>query len=480
MDIFSPIFFGFFLLVVVLYYSLPGKFQQAILFLSSSVFIGLFSVKFLLYTYLFVLINYGAGYLLERNAQKPRLKKLIYQSGIFLNIGSLVFFKYINFLLSIIVDVDHLFSGNLEISALNILIPLGISYYTFQGIGYLIQMNRGLEKFEGNMLIFTNYFIFFPKFLAGPIEQSKNFLPQLRGIKVFQNEDVIHGLRLILWGAFKKLVIADRLALVINGVYPNVDQVSGNVFLMTFLLQPLHLYCDFSGYTDIALGIGRAFGFKLTDNFRRPFFSTSVTEFWQRWHISLSSWCNEFIFKRLTFKHRRRGLWAPAYAVFVTFFVIGIWHGPRWNFIILGVLQGLAINYEFFTKKWRLSTGQKFPRQLVRYFSYLMVYLFIGLTLVFFNSQTVSDALYFISHLFTELNLQDFSLIYLYNFDKGVVAISLFIVLLVEFRQENYGKNVLEEVVGWPKWARYGFYYVICFVLIYLGSPDQNFVYMQF
>lgn len=164
----------------------------------------------------------------------------------------------------------------------------------------------------------------------------------------------------------------------------------------------------------------------------------------------------------------------------MTFLVIGIWHGPRWNFIILGLLQGIAINYEFFTKRWRIKAGQRFPRVLVRYFNYIVVYLFFCFTLIFFNAVEVKDSLYFISHLFTEMNLNDFSLTYLYNFDKGVVIVSLLIVLLVEFRQELYGKDLLLEIGSWPRWTRYMVYYLICFFLIYLGSPDQNFVYMQF
>lgn len=332
---------------------------------------------------------------------------------------------------------------------------------------------------ERNFFVFSNYMIFFPKFLAGPIEQSKNFLPQLTKTYTANYNDIVEGFKLILWGAFKKLVVADRLALVINGVYPDMEDMSGNIFLFTLLLQPLQLYCDFSGYTDIALGIGRTFGFKLTNNFRRPFFSTSVTEFWQRWHISLSSWCNEYIFKRLTFKYRKWGQWSPVFAVFVTFFVIGIWHGPRWNFIILGILQGLAINYEFFTKRNRLKIGSKIPKKLNLYVSYLLVYIFFCFTLVFFNAAETKDAVYFITNIFKEIDITDFSLIFLSNFDKAIILFSLVLIFFVEFRQEK-GKEIFSEIDQFPRWKRWTVYYVLFILIIYFGSASKEFVYMQF
>lgn len=479
MSFFSPQFFGFVIVILVLYYLINPKYQKVLLFLASSVFIGTFSIVFLVYTYLFVIINYILGLLVEKSLKGSLKRRIFYLLGIYLNIGILVFFKYINFLLLAFIQLFGIFNVEISSIALNILFPLGISYYVFQGIGYLIQINRGLEILEKDIFIYSNYYVFFPKFLAGPIELSKNFIPQLRMIYEFDYENVIKGFRLILWGAFKKLVIADRLAYVINGVYPNLESVTGNVFLFTLLLQPLQLYFDFSGYTDMALGIGRAFGFKLNENFRRPFFSSTVTEFWKRWHISLINWCKEFIFIRLVHNKLKLGIWASVYAVFITFLIIGIWHGPRWNFIILGLLQGVVVNYEYFTRRFRSNIGGKLPKKLVLYSSYLMVYIFFGLTLVFFNAVEVSDAAYFISHLFKDIDITDLSLMYLNNFDKAIVLIGTFLVLIVEFRQEN-GKDVFERIILWPRWARYAFYYILIFFVIYFGSSSQEFVYMQF
>jgi alginate O-acetyltransferase complex protein AlgI len=479
MNLYSPEFFGFFIVLLFIYYTINPKAQKFLLLLASSFFIAMFSVWFLGYTYLFILVNYLFALSIDKQKQNETARKIICNVGIMLNILSLVFFKYTNFIIDNLNASFHLFNQSAPLHNLSLIVPIGISYYTFQGISYILQVYREHEKAEKDILVFSNYILLFPKFLAGPIELSKDLIPQLKQAYVYNYSNIIEGFQLILWGAFKKMVIADRLAMLIRGVYSDVHVYSGNPLLIAFLLQPLHLYCDFSGYTDIALGIGRAFGLKLTNNFNRPFFSTSVTVFWRRWHISLSSWCNEFIFKRLSFKKRKWGLWASVYAVFVTFFIIGIWHGPTWNFIILGILQGLAINYEFFTKKQRLSIAQKLPSNLVLYSSYGFTYLFICLTLIFFNASSLSDAMHFISHMFVSINIGKMEIIFLTKFDKIIAFTSLLFLMIIEFRQEK-GKNIFVELNNWPKWTRYAFYYSLIILIIYFGSPHKEFIYMKF
>ncbi|NOU18145.1 MAG: MBOAT family protein [Bacteroidales bacterium] len=372
----------------------------------------------------------------------------------------MVFFKYLSFIITGLLSFFNFFGFSNNFHTNNILIPIGISYYTFQGIGYILQVYREHEKAERNIFIFSNYFLFFPKFLSGPIELSKTFIPQLKSVQNFKWENIQEGVQLILWGAFKKLVIADRLYVIINSAYPNIGQYSGNTLFVTFLLQPLLLYCNFSGYTDIALGVGRTFGFKLTDNFNRPFFSPSVTQFWRRWHISLSNWCNEFIFKRLSFKMRKWGSWSGFFAVFITFLVIGIWHGASWKFVVLGLLQGIAINYEFFTKKYRLQIASKFPSYLVTSFSCLATYLFFCLSLTFFYANSLSDALYFISKLFINVNFSTLTLPFITDIDKVIILISLLIVFVVDFIQEQG----IKEIKAW--WAFPAIIIFLFFVLL--------------
>ncbi|MCD6201354.1 MAG: MBOAT family protein [Bacteroidales bacterium] len=479
MNFFSPEFFGYFLIVITLYYTLDNKYQKFLILLASSVFIGSLSISILAYTYLFILLNYLFAHLLTKFKERPSVKKIIFNISMFIVIGALVFFKYINFILSSVIQFLHIFHLNIQDSSLKLILPIGISFYTFQSIGYLLQIYRGNEDMEKNIIIFFNYFLFFPKFLSGPIEQSKHFFPQLKNTFHFSYSNFVTGMRFILWGAFKKLVIADRLALIIDGLYPNLHQFSGNLLIITFLLQPLHVYCDFSGYTDIAIGMGKIFGLKLTENFRQPFFSTGVSDFWRRWHMSLTNWCNEYIFKRIMFKKRKWGIWASVYALFVTFLVIGIWHGPHWNFIILGILQGIAINYEFFTKRFRLRIAGKLPKKPVLYMSYLITYLFVCFSLVFFYAPSTSDATYFLSHIFTNIDFSKINLLFLDRMDKIIVLFSLLFVLIMDFRQEN-GKGIMTTIGAWPGWVRKAYYYVILILLIYFGSPVKEFVYMQF
>lgn len=477
MNLYSPEFFIFFLLIFIIFYALNPKYQKLILFASSSFFIATFSGFFLFYTYLFIAVNYSFAISIEKTIADAN-KKIIANTGITLDILSLVFFKYIYFIIENLNSYFNLNSSGFFIEN-KILVPIGISYFTFQGVSYLLQVYRGLEKPEYNILIFSNYIIFFPKFLAGPIELSKTFIPQLRKKAVFNYENAVEGFQLILWGVFKKIVIADRLALLINGSYANVGHLSGNVILATFLLQPIHLYCDFSGYTDIALGIGRLFNLRLTNNFNRPFFSTSVSMFWRRWHISLSNWCNEFIFKRLSFKLRKTGVWATTISVFVTFLVIGIWHGPSWKFVVLGLLQGIAINYEFFTRRQRILMGKKIPSKLNTFLSRTATYLFFCFTLIFFNAQNLTDAGYFLSNIFKNIDLSSLDIIYLTRFDKQLTFASLFVLLFIEYQQE-LNKSVFSDITLWPKWIKFAFYYSILIIVIYFGSPGKEFVYMQF
>jgi D-alanyl-lipoteichoic acid acyltransferase DltB (MBOAT superfamily) len=477
MNFFDPEFIGFYLIIFFLYYKVKN--QQAVLLIASSLFVGLLSFSFLIYTYFFILFNYSVALLVKHYSYNPKVKKLICNTGILLNISSLVYFKYLDFILASVTGFFNLFDYALPIKALNIIVPIGISYFTLQGISYLLQVYRGHEQAERNIIVFSNFILFFPKFLSGPIELSKTFIPQLRKSFAFEYPDVREGFKLILWGAFKKIVIADRLAIIINGVYSDVHSFTGIPLLITFVLQPLHLYCDFSGYTDIALGMGKTFGLNLTNNFKRPFFSTSVTMFWQRMHISLTFWCNEYIFKRLSFKLRKWGYWAPVFAVIITFLILGLWHGPRWTFIIVGLLQGIAINYEYFTKRYRLAVGKKLPPKFVFYISCLFTYLFYCLTMTFYNSLKLGDVSYFISNMFTNINFANLNMSIISRIDKIIAFFSLLLVFIVEFRQEN-GKDVFQEIGFWPAWIRRACYYSLCILIIYFGSSMNQFVYMKF
>ena len=332
-----------------------------------------------------------------------------YLLAILINIGLLVFFKYINFFISSIFDlinfteikIFHSSAPATHPDLLNIIAPLGISYITFQAIGYLIEIKRGNHKAETNLGHFSIYLFFFSKITAGPIERAHDFLPQLKQPKSFTYENVSSGLKKILWGLFKKLVIANRLSLYIDAVFPSAREHSGITLFLASIFYVLELYADFSGYTDIALGTAKVLGYDLMPNFNRPLFSKSVTELWRKWHISLSSWFADYFYTPITIAKREWGNWSVAYAFFVTFIVLGFWHGANWTFIIFGALHAMILTIEFFTKKIRKKIRKKVPAWLNNIAGIFFTISFFALSLVFFKSDTVSQALLVLKKIFT-------------------------------------------------------------------------------
>lgn len=472
-------YFVFLLITFLVYYGIGKRYRQAVILLASMVFIATFSVKFLLFALTFTLINYFFGIWLHKYRETPARVK-IFWTVVLADIGILAFFKYINFLLENLNYFTGYFSSTVEIPYLNILIPLGISYYTFQALGYLIRINRKAEHAETNLIYFANYMLFFPKFLAGPVERSNLFLPQARAGVSFNADAVSAGLRLFLWGMFKKVVIGDNLGEPVFLVYNDIENFSGIPLLLIFLLQAVHLYADFSGYTDMALGVARVFGLKLVPNFNRPFFARTVGEFWRRWHISLSSWCNDFIFSPFIVKYRRYGQNAAIAGIFISFFVIGIWHGANWTFVAVGILQGIAISYEFITKRKRLQIASKLNPSIVKFASRLLTYLFFSLTLVFFNSKNIGDAWYFITHMFQNVQFQLSGNRVIYDTTGFLVALStFFIIFIIEALQEN-GIDVEARFLRQPRAVRWIGYYVMITFVFYFSDAGNTFVYLQF
>ena len=474
----------FLAVITLLYYILPDRFQRPLLLLASLAFIGSFSVPFLLFAVVFSAVNYLFGIWINAFKSAPR-KKFLYFTSVFINIGLLIFFKYSNFFVENLNFLLRSFSARETIPLLSVLLPLGISYYTFQCLGYMYRVYKGIEEYEKRFDVFMIYNLFFPKFISGPIEKSNSFLPQLQQGKQWNNEDISAGLHLLLFGFFKKLAIADTLGLIINQVYGNVFEYTGLTLIMTYLLQPFYIYFDFSGYTDIALGSARLLGFKLTDNFNRPFFSENVSTFWRRWHISLTAWCNEFIFMIVLYKRRKWKNWGSAYAVFLAFFIIGIWHGPRWNFIILGIIQALAINYEFFTRRSRIKLAKKLPAGLVLRISRIITFLFFCFSLIFFYAETSAQSTHFVSNLFASLDLD----LLISNFRDLVVGayrkdfLLALIILVIWMIFESYQERKV-DIFGWFQklniWIRWPVYYFLIILMLWLAKGENTFVYQQF
>jgi alginate O-acetyltransferase complex protein AlgI len=478
MEIISLKFAFFTIVSVFVYYLLNNKFRKWFLTLLSCGFIASYSYYLVLYVLIYAMVNYFLGIMIQNST----FKKALFRTGIVLNLAQLILLKYASFAID---PVFHILINNYSLAKISeIIIPVGVSYFTLQGIGYLINIKMGWEKAEKNFLNFLLYLVFFPKFLSGPIERSNHFLPQIRTSQPFNEQKVTEGLRIALFGFFKKVAIANQLAPLISSAYVNTDSAYGFAPWIVMLLQPLYLYFDFSGYTDIALGFARAFGFDLLPNFNRPFLSENMTNFWKRFHISLSSWFNDYIFRQTSFKYRRLGVYASVFAVLVTWTLFGIWHGAGWNFMMLGLVQAIAVIYEFFTKKWRMVLFSKVPEALRIWLARVFTYLFYGGSLVFFFSPDLGTAWKFFnklrhfnmsSHLSTEDNR------------SFVTAFSLIIVLFTFEIISNDKPELFKLAKTWWnndhirfKIFRYIIYYVAVMAIFYFGRMQADFIYFQF
>lgn len=462
---------------VFVFYLLNIKYRVGFLAIVSCFFIASFSYLLLPYILIYSLINYYIGKKLPDSANKVAL----FRTGIIINLTQLVLLRYSSFAID---PVFQLFDSNIQVSRLSeFIIPVGISYFTLQGIGYLVNIKMRWEKPEKKFLNLLLYITYFPKFLSGPIERSNHFLPQLNLNQKFDRRQIAEGMRILLIGVFKKLAIANQIAHYVQNAYPDLHSVDGLSLWILLLLQPLYLYFDFSGYTDMAIGASKIFGIDLLPNFNRPFFSQNMTNFWKRFHMSLSSWFHDYVFRQTAFKYRKWGIMASVYALVLTWVLFGIWHGAGWNFMVLGFLQAVAIIYEYFTKKWRVRIFSVMPEYLRIWFSRLVTYLFYAVSLVFFFAPNLNSALIYFSRLdnirgpemFTPVSVQPYMVMIF-------IAAFLFLELIkVDFRQLfNKLMYIWAGDSRANKFFRWTVYSLIITILLIVGNKSEQFIYVNF
>lgn len=477
MDIISIKFALFSATSIVIFHLIASKYRIGFLALLSCGFIAAFNYYLLPYVLLFALINYLIGQKIPFSKHKIAL----FRTGIVVNLSQLIILKYSSFTID---PFLRIFVSEASVSKLaEIMVPVGVSYFTLQGIGYLINIKMGWENPEGSFLKFLLYITFFPKFLSGPVERSNHFITQLDFNKGIGERQISDGLRIILIGVFKKVAIANQLGPYVFNSMTNTTYTDGLTSWVIFIIQPLYLYFDFSGYTDIAIGIARLFGIELLPNFNRPFFAENVSTFWKRFHISLSSWFNDYIFRQISFKYRKWGVWASAYAVILTWVLFGIWHGAGWTFMLIGVLQAVAINYEFFTKRIRIRLFSGIPVVVNRWFSRIVTYLFYSLSMILFFSPDVKTALTFLGKLtrfsgetpFDDISVKPFS-----------VLLFIPIMLGIELLQNDYQTAYEKLDTLWSgskktkRILRWTMYSVLLTIIYITGLKSQQFVYANF
>ncbi|WP_405571293.1 MBOAT family O-acyltransferase [Winogradskyella sp. Asnod2-B02-A] len=470
-------FFIFLPIVFILYWFVLGKKlkqQNLLIVFASYVFYGWWDWRFLSLIIFSSFVDYGIGVLLSKEARQQKRKILLWTS-ICVNIGFLGFFKYYNFFIESFVASFSFFGSELSASTLNIILPVGISFYTFQTLSYTIDVyNRKLEPTK-DIVAFFAFVSFFPQLVAGPIERATNLLPQFYKKREFRYANAVDGMRQVIWGLFKKVVIADNCAKYANIIFNNSEDYSGSTLLLGAFLFAFQIYGDFSGYSDIAIGISRFFGFSLKQNFAFPYFSRDIAEFWRRWHMSLSTWFRDYIY--IPLGGSRGSLNKKIRNVFIIFLVSGFWHGANWTFIIWGGLNALYFLPLLLTNKNRVNTDVVAQNKMLPSFKEILQMLltfFITLVAwVFFRADSVSHALSYLQNMF-DISLFSKPLILPYTV-LGLVVIFIAIEWL-----GRHGEYALERIDKINKPIRWSLYIVLIMLMFLFAGEEQAFIYFQF
>ena len=462
MSFISLNFVTLFVCTFLLYYTLPPKYRKAILLLSSCIFIGYYHIAFLIIALLISLATFFLGKWVGQSKHEKDTKR-IYISGLCFLITGWLAFRYANLL-----------------PGVHWLFPLGISFYTFQALSYLTEIYWKEEEPEENLADFMIYMLFFMKFLSGPIERARDMLPQLKSGKPVAYPSIVYGMKLIVVGLIKKLILADYISPYIDGIFNSIHTASGIQLLMACLLYPVELYGDFSGYTDIALGGACMLGFKLSPNFNRPFIAQTTAEFWRRWHMSLSFWVRDYLYLPLSSGMRRWGQWGVFLSLSLTFAGLGAWHGAGWNYIIYGLIQGLIIFYEMKTAMICNKIKNWIGNPLFTTLSILRTYLLFAFSLIFFRLESVSDALYYIRNISfsTHASWKEVS-IGIPDHNCIVAGSALVLILVYEYIMSK--RDLLEALEKQPMLVRWSIYYLLAIMFFTLGQfNSDSFIYLQF
>jgi alginate O-acetyltransferase complex protein AlgI len=467
--IFSPlVFFGYWFIV-----NKNLKIQNLFILAASYVFYGWWDVRFLALIAFSTLIDFLVGRALENSAVDRKRKMLLWLS-IAVNLGLLGYFKYSNFFIESFINAFSFFGRPIEWNGIGIILPVGISFYTFQTLSYTIDVYKRKIRPTQDLIAFSAFVSFFPQLVAGPIERSTHLLPQFFKKREFDAPKAIDGLRQILWGLFKKMVIADNCALFVNEVFGNYTEQSGSTLLLGAVFFFFQVYGDFSGYSDIAIGTGRLFGFNLSQNFAFPFFATSINKFWQRWHISLTTWCRDYIY--IPLGGNRGSKLFQFRNTLITFAIMGLWHGAQWTYVVWGVLNAIYFIPSFIKKgndHESLSSRKMIP-SFQEVMGMLSVFLAISISLVFFRADDMHHALSYFGKLFS-LSFFDIPV-----FAPTEVIILVVGMLFVEWIQRfkhhalQFDTGELSTIVRW------GAYLLIAFLINWYGYIPQDFIYFQF
>jgi len=482
--LFNSLDFAIFLPIVFFLYWFVAqknlKLQNALIVLASYVFYGWWDWRFLSLIIFSTVIDYLVGQKL-RSEEKQSKRKVLLWTSILVNLGFLGFFKYYNFFIENFVDAFSLFGIHINANSLNIILPVGISFYTFQTLSYTIDVYKKKLDPTKNFIAFSAFVCFFPQLVAGPIERATNLLPQFYKKRTFEYNKAVDGMRQILWGLFKKVVIADNCAEFANQIFNNSADMNGSSLVLGAIFFTFQIYGDFSGYSDIAIGTSRLFGFDLKQNFATPYFSRDIAEFWRRWHISLSTWFRDYLY--IPLGGSRGGSWMKVRNTFAIFLVSGFWHGANWTFIIWGALNAIYFLPLLLTNNNRKNLGVVAEGKLLPTFreiiAMLTTFLLTVFAWIFFRAENLSHAFNYIDGIFSE------SILSIPLFDNRINAINTLCLISIFLLIEWFGRSdkfAIEKVILKFSQTKRVFIYVLLLftILIFLKSKSPDFIYFQF
>ena len=481
--LFNSINFFIFLPIVLLFYWFVTKrslkIQNLLLLISSYFFYACWDWRFLFLLIFSTLLDYYTG-LKMSDSQNRHMKRFWFWISVTINLSFLGVFKYYNFFADSFADALRQIGFHVNPWTLKIILPVGISFYTFHGLSYVIDIYNDKIKAEKNFIDYSVFVSFFPLLVAGPIERATHLLPQIQKKRTFDYSKSVDGLKQILWGLFKKIVIADQCAEYANIIFSNSENFSGSTYFLGALFFTFQIYGDFSGYSDIALGTARLFGIELLRNFAFPYFSRDISEFWRRWHISLSTWFRDYLY--IPLGGSKVGIWGKVRNTFIIFLVSGFWHGANWTFIVWGLLNAIYImpsivlgtnrnNLEIVAKGKCLPTISEF-------LSILLTFTLTVFAWIFFRSENVKLAFYYVSQIFS---LSMFKVPYFPGIGYILpLMFFLFLFVLIEWvgREQQFAIATFGN--KYPKFLRWIFYYLIILSLFYFADSNQQFIYFQF
>ena len=476
-------FLIFFPIVTLCYFLIPHRFRWSLLLIASCIFYMSFIPQYILILFLTIIIDYFAAIYIEKSKEEKK-RKIFLTISIISTIFILFIFKYFNFFNENVAKIAQFIGWNYSLHSLSLILPIGLSFHTFQSLSYVIEVYYGRQKAEKHFGIYSLYVMFYPQLVAGPIERPQNLLHQFYEKHNFRYTQFKEGLKLMIWGFFKKVVIANNLAIIVNLIYDKPQEYYGILLIIATIFFAFQIFCDFSGYSDIALGAAQIMGFKLMINFNRPYYAKSISEFWRRWHISLSTWFKDYVYIPLGGNRVSVPRWYLN--LFIIFLISGIWHGANWTFIIWGALHGIFMVIGIMTEKTRNKLNKFFRIYKIpaihNLIKSIIVFIMVCFTWIFFRANKLTDAYYIITHMFTNIRLNINEII----FELGklhitkayfiIMILSILLMEIVHMIQEGVIKLNYKKIHNNPlSWI-----ILILIILLFGGFNNIPFIYFQF